>query len=212
MKKVFLIFGMGIILSGTLIALAITGGNTEDPVCGMNLNAADAAARLEGDNGILYFCSDHCKKAFCANPTAYLDQAKLDKIGIKFDEPETGCAGCIEDIPTEPEGCDGNCGQTEVSAINEFHKVMHPIEIAVNNNDLETVKARYSGLIQKKEAVMIADRPDGIYPSKFDKARKDFSGKVDAFILACKSDDFSTIKKTFDEMHKTYEVLDQMAR
>ena len=45
------------------------GGGTGyaiDPVCGMQVEIANAAATLERDGVTYYFCSDHCKHKFAA--------------------------------------------------------------------------------------------------------------------------------------------------
>ena len=39
-----------------------------DPVCGMQVEVANAAARSERDGHVVYFCSDHCRDRFAADP------------------------------------------------------------------------------------------------------------------------------------------------
>jgi P-type Cu+ transporter len=43
-----------------------------DPVCGMDVNPASAAASIEHEGKTYYFCSKGCAKKFSANPSAYL--------------------------------------------------------------------------------------------------------------------------------------------
>ncbi len=43
-----------------------------DPVCGMQVG--DSALRAEGYDQVA-FCSEHCRRAFLADPQAYLDVA-----------------------------------------------------------------------------------------------------------------------------------------
>jgi Cu+-exporting ATPase len=40
----------------------------KDPVCGMTIEEADAAATTELDGRTFYFCSTACKEEFDANP------------------------------------------------------------------------------------------------------------------------------------------------
>jgi Cu+-exporting ATPase len=47
-----------------------------DPVCGMKIQAEKAAARLEQQGDVVYFCSTHCATKFQANPSAYLREEK----------------------------------------------------------------------------------------------------------------------------------------
>ena len=39
-------------------------GYAIDPVCGMQVEVANAAARSERDGHVVYFCSDHCRERF----------------------------------------------------------------------------------------------------------------------------------------------------
>ena len=42
-----------------------------DPVCGMRIDADDAAATAEYEGKTYYFCSQICHDAFVADPAAY---------------------------------------------------------------------------------------------------------------------------------------------
>lgn len=44
----------------------------KDPVCKMNVNPTEAAARVEYRGKTYYFCSSACHKAFKTDPTKYL--------------------------------------------------------------------------------------------------------------------------------------------
>ena len=43
-----------------------------DPVCGMQVDRGKALTHRLGDHAF-YFCSEHCRKSFAADPSAYLD-------------------------------------------------------------------------------------------------------------------------------------------
>lgn len=232
MKKVFLLFGLSILLSAAIIALAVTGETVRDPVCGMEIDPATSSFTCEGENGALYFCSDQCNKAFCADPTAYVGQSELDRLGIDCNskssdckeneakkakgekaEASKGCDGCEKAAEVKKaEGCDGQCGQTRIPAINEFHELMMPLEAAVLAGELQSLKKACTELLSRKETVMSASCPDGVCEHGFEKARADFAQKVDALAAACESADDEAIEKAFDEMHDAYGTLDQMAR
>jgi len=51
-----------------LFALTARRGAT-DPVCGMTVDRAKAAT-LEVEGHTLYFCSEHCRHAYAADPAA----------------------------------------------------------------------------------------------------------------------------------------------
>jgi YHS domain-containing protein len=46
-------------------------GYAIDPVCGMQVEVASAAARSEHDGQVFHFCSDHCRHRFEADPERY---------------------------------------------------------------------------------------------------------------------------------------------
>ena len=46
-----------------------------DPVCGMTIDPAKAAGKSDYKGATYYFCSDHCKRTFDANPEEVLKQA-----------------------------------------------------------------------------------------------------------------------------------------
>ena len=47
-----------------------------DPVCGMQIEPAKAAGKSGYKGKTYYFCSDHCKRTFDANPEAVLNKQK----------------------------------------------------------------------------------------------------------------------------------------
>ena len=50
-----------------------------DPVCGMEIDPAKAAGKSDYKGKTYYFCSDHCKKTFDANPEAVLNKDSKKK-------------------------------------------------------------------------------------------------------------------------------------
>ncbi len=44
-----------------------------DPVCGMRINKAYAAAQMKYQGQTYYFCLEESKNKFAADPSAYLD-------------------------------------------------------------------------------------------------------------------------------------------
>lgn len=45
----------------------------KDPVCGMDVEPADAAAREDLEGQTYYFCSESCRRKFVQNPDRYRD-------------------------------------------------------------------------------------------------------------------------------------------
>ena len=46
-----------------------------DPVCGMQVDEETAAGSSSYGDRTFYFCSEHCKREFDANPEKYADKA-----------------------------------------------------------------------------------------------------------------------------------------
>lgn len=48
---------------------------TKDPVCGMTVEPAKAAASFDFEGTTYFFCCEHCRKAFQADPREYLNSS-----------------------------------------------------------------------------------------------------------------------------------------
>ncbi len=51
-------------------------GYAKDPVCGMQVEIAQAPASTEHDGQRVYFCSEHCRDRFLADPTHYVEHER----------------------------------------------------------------------------------------------------------------------------------------
>ena len=60
--------GTGAASSTTTMA---SGGAAVDPVCGMSIHAGSDTPHVTHDGHTVYFCSEHCRDRFVANPGAY---------------------------------------------------------------------------------------------------------------------------------------------
>ena len=47
-----------------------------DPVCGMQIEKADAAGQADYEGRTYYFCSSACKEQFDANPTRFINESE----------------------------------------------------------------------------------------------------------------------------------------
>ena len=86
----------------------------QDPVCGMEVTPAEAAATLEYGGKDYFFCCEHCKSKFQADPQWYL-KPPLVTLGAPEPDPVTAtaatyvCPMCPEVRETEPVPCP-SCG------------------------------------------------------------------------------------------------------
>ena len=86
----------------------------QDPVCGMEVTPAEAAATLEYGGKDYFFCCEHCKSKFQADPQRYL-KPPLVTLGAPEPDPVTAtaatyvCPMCPEVRETEPVPCP-SCG------------------------------------------------------------------------------------------------------
>jgi uncharacterized membrane protein YraQ (UPF0718 family)/YHS domain-containing protein len=62
------------------------GGYALDPVCGMQLETANAPASVMHDGTRVYFCSDHCAKRFSADPERHANR-RVQRSTHSQDEP-----------------------------------------------------------------------------------------------------------------------------
>ena len=229
MKRIFPILGMTVLLSAALITLAITGETAKDPVCGMEVNIANAAFTIESPHGVIYFCSQHCKDAFQANPAAYTPKmpaepsvpaAPAAPAVPAAENKMSGCEGCpgqakaaaAATTTASEHGCDGNCGNTQIKALNEFHTMMKPLESGEGQSHIALVRGAASDLVAKKDEIMKAECPGGVCTESYKATRADFGSKVDALAAAANAGDESAIAAAFKEMHSAYQALDMMAR
>jgi YHS domain-containing protein len=60
-------------LAYTGLELVVRSVPMKDPVCGMDVDPASAAATSDFADATYYFCSAGCKSAFDAEPAKYLD-------------------------------------------------------------------------------------------------------------------------------------------
>ena len=47
----------------------------KDPVCGMEVDEKEAAAKSEYKGRAYYFCAPHCKKSFDEDPEKYVEKS-----------------------------------------------------------------------------------------------------------------------------------------
>lgn len=202
MKRIFPVLALAVLFSAALITLAITGEKNvaKDPVCGMEVNPAEAAFHLETENGTVYFCSQYCLEKFQADPAAYMSPA----VNAKQEEKTSA--------EKDHSGCEGKCGQTKIQAVNDFHKMMASVEESLHKGDSDALKAAVADLVSGKEAVLKADCPEGVQKESFEAARIEFGRKVDALAAAAQTDDKEALVKAFQAMHASYAALDASAR
>jgi Cu+-exporting ATPase len=76
------------------------GNVVKDPVCGMDVDPTTAAHRSEFDSHEYFFCSEHCRAKFEADPASYLQPAAL----AASPAPEPDSAEAVEwTCPMHPE-------------------------------------------------------------------------------------------------------------
>ena len=60
---------------------AETPTKVRDPVCGMDIDATEAATTREVDGQTVYFCSDGCAEKFDADPYTYVHRKEATAVG-----------------------------------------------------------------------------------------------------------------------------------
>ncbi len=96
----------------------------------------------------------------------------------------------------------------------EFHEAMHPMHIALSENDYETARECYPALVENSKALESMPCDD-----KSIKDTKAFKGKrtlllktVDELGKACQAKDDKKLTEAFDRMHEAYIELGKLVR
>jgi P-type Cu+ transporter len=76
-----------------------------DPVCGMTVDPARAAGTSTYGGRTIYFCSEHCKSKFDADPAAYVGQAKPEAPAAPPAATEWTCPMHPEIVRDRPGSC-----------------------------------------------------------------------------------------------------------
>jgi Cu+-exporting ATPase len=75
-----------------------TAAKELDPVCGMTVDPATAAGQAEHAGTVYYFCSDHCRQKFVAEPSPYVTGAEPPQAG----KPLGSCCHGHRESPAAP--------------------------------------------------------------------------------------------------------------
>lgn len=110
-------------------------GKVKDPVCGMTIDPATAAAKQNYKGETIHFCSLHCEKKFLADPQAYV------KPKATAAAPITVPAGTLYTCPMHPEVIQdhpGDCPKCGMAL-----EPMVPTEEHTENHELKDMKRRF---------------------------------------------------------------------
>jgi Cu+-exporting ATPase len=84
-----------------------TGEKDHDPVCGMTVEPATAAAHAEYKDKTYYFCSGHCHDRFVADPAHYVETKKVETSEAETSAAESSqkgeSAAAVYTCPMHPE-------------------------------------------------------------------------------------------------------------
>ncbi len=155
-----------------------------DPVCGMTIQEADAAATSRRDGRTIYFCAVRCKETFDAAPEAYLSGGRgvtpplrIGQIGSstpagasEASSPSRPGSGARLDIDIQGMHC-ASC----VSAIEEALAALPGVQEAVVNLAAERGTVRYDPAVVGPPALVKAIADTG-YTPVVDKVRIPIGG------------------------------------
>lgn len=152
--------------------------------------------------GIAFAGSERCgeKKSASAHKSEYCG---------KKAEAQASAATSLSDEEAKEKTkhvCPDVSGKTR---LNEFHEAMHPMHVAVMDEDFEELRKCLPNLLKASEAV--ADYKCHGYEKCSEACKKNFDGKkaelieaVDHLSEACKGKDTEKITANFDIMHEAY--------
>ena len=116
-----------------------------DPVCGMSVDPATSQHRFEYHNGTFHFCSAACQRKFAADPTQYLDKAKL-----KAAAPE----GAIYTCPMHPQIRQVGPGNCPICGMSLEPEVAS-LEVTPNAELADMTRRFWIGLVLALPAVVL---------------------------------------------------------
>jgi len=95
----------------------------------------------------------------------------------------------------------------------EFHEAMHPLHMALQAEDFNSIRAGYALLSGKAENIkkMKCDETCVSDIKAFEKKRAAFLSRVDTLGQACKNDDNSGLAHAFEQMHTAYIEMGELA-
>lgn len=85
--------------------MAAPSGEFVDPVCGMSVASATAAAKYDYKGKTYYFCSNRCLGKFTQNPASFLDKKKEETITAATEGVEYTCPMHPEIVQIGPGSC-----------------------------------------------------------------------------------------------------------
>jgi YHS domain-containing protein len=155
-RLIALLAVMAVILVAAAVAQQKSDDKAIDPVCGMTVVKASAAATYEYKGARYYFCSTGCKEAFAKDPEKFLNKAASEAEKKDVKEPMAGhmgmhgkmggqeagakAMGCSMSCPLQAEGVEWVVENTPDGAVVKF-----------TSKNPETVKAIQEHLAKMKE-------------------------------------------------------------
>jgi len=114
---------------------AIHSGKVKDPVCGMVIDPAKAAAKQIYQGETIYFCSLNCEKKFIAAPESYLQPKKAER-------QEAASKGALYTCPMHPEILQDHPGDCPKCGM-ALEPVIPSANADQENHELKDMKRRF---------------------------------------------------------------------
>ncbi len=155
-RLIALLAVMAVVMMGTVVAQQKSDDKAIDPVCGMTVVKASAAATYEYKGTTYYFCSTGCKEAFAKDPEKFLQKTASAAKEKNLHEPMAGsmamngkmggseagakATGCSMMCPLHAEGVEWVVTNTPDGAV-----------VKITSKDPARVKAIQEHLAKMKE-------------------------------------------------------------
>ena len=160
-------------------------------------------------------CSEAAKKACTAAKTdagcsaaksseaavTASEQAAVEPTAVKPAEAEQ-----IAKTSTDSHVCPDVAGK---SALQGFHESMHPLHMALSENNFDAIRSGMPNLLKASKAVENYkcdgyDKCPKEVRSNFENRKKDLLEAVSGLKTACKGKDDAKVTAAFDKMHEAY--------
>ena len=157
-----------------------------------------SAIAIAGNQG----CSEAARKACTASKTkAACDAHKTSEASVQIASSEKA-----DETAEADHVCPDVGGRT---ALQGFHECMHPLHMALSNDDYDAIREGMPSLLKASKAVEKYeckgyDKGSKEFRETFDSRKKELLNAVNDLKKACKGKDNEKVTASFDKMHEAY--------
>ncbi len=195
MKKIIFLAFICIFVLG-IVVVSTAGDN-----CGKEAKKACASKASKS-------CASKGSKSSCCPGTA--KTASVDKLSDKGAQKSLSCSSKGSHAAKNLAGEKSHCPDVSSrAALDGFHESMHPMHVALNEKDFDSIREKLPSLIKASKNVSdykcaSSDKCSDSCLDTFKNRRAGLIESVEKLKVACKGKDNELVTASFDGMHEAY--------